>query len=78
MKFLVLFIALFAFTADIPRAWEKGAVDTFELPLQVTWLRNSSLRSDWLLHCVEKLAYVHLWPKLTHGKDSWWIVTLAS
>jgi len=33
MKFLAFFVVMFALTADIPRTWEKGAVDTLELPL---------------------------------------------
>jgi hypothetical protein len=33
MKVLALVLAAVAFAADIPRTWEKAAVDTLELPL---------------------------------------------
>src|ERR1700688_691469 len=33
MKPLAIFLAMLAFTAGVPRTWEKTAVDAMELPL---------------------------------------------
>src|SRR5580658_9485451 len=57
MKFLTALLAVSALAADIPRTWEKSAVDTLELPLANREFSPSHIEEAAYYRIPERVIY---------------------